>query len=132
MNVKVFINGTFDVLHPGHMDILTFAAMSGTQLLVAIDSDERVKELKGPSRPINDQHFRKKMLSHVKGVDEVCVFNTADELKGVIRGYAPDIMIVGSDYINKNVIGSEFSKKLIFFERVSNYSSSDIIRKIRV
>lgn len=129
--IKVFINGTFDILHPGHMQLIDFAAKQGDYLKIAIDSDERVRLLKGLSRPINCAPTRKIMLLNVKGVDEVSVFDTEDDLINTIREYNPDIMIVGSDYANKRVIGSEFAKKLIFFERIEQYSSTKVIEKIQ-
>lgn len=129
--VKVFINGTFDVLHPGHMRLITFASNSGDYLKISIDSDERVKQLKGPTRPIHDEATRQIMLFYVKGVDEVSIFNTDEELINTIREYQPDIMIVGSDYRNKKVIGSEYANELIFFDRIERYSSTKVIEKIQ-
>jgi rfaE bifunctional protein nucleotidyltransferase chain/domain len=129
--VKVFINGTFDILHPGHMQLITFASNSGDYLKIAIDSDKRVKKLKGETRPINTQKIRETMLFHIKGVDEVSIFDSEEELINTIRNYQPDIMIVGSDYKNKRVIGSEYAKKLIFFDRIEEYSSTKVIEKIQ-
>lgn len=129
--IKVFINGTFDILHPGHMQLITFASNSGDYLKIAIDSDRRVKTLKGENRPINNQRTRQTMLFHVKGVDEVSIFDSDEELINTVRSYQPDIMIVGSDYKNKNVIGSEYAKRLIFFDRIEEYSSTKVIRKIQ-
>jgi D-beta-D-heptose 7-phosphate kinase/D-beta-D-heptose 1-phosphate adenosyltransferase len=128
---KVFINGTFDILHPGHMQLITFASNSGDYLKIAIDSDRRVKILKGENRPINNQRTRQTMLFHVKGVDEVSIFDSDEELINTVRSYQPDIMIVGSDYKNKKVIGSEYAKRLIFFDRIEEYSSTKVIRKIQ-
>jgi rfaE bifunctional protein nucleotidyltransferase chain/domain len=128
--MKVFINGTFDVLHPGHMSLLTYASSLGNELLVAIDSDRRVKEKKGLDRPINNEYIRAKMLLHIKGVDRVVVFDTDEELRNAVKEYEPDIMIVGSDYENKDVIGSEYAKELEFFKRDERYSSTKIINSI--
>ncbi len=128
---KVFINGTFDILHPGHMQLITFASNSGDYLKIAIDSDRRVKILKGENRPINNQRTRQTMLFHIKGVDEVSIFDSDEELINTVRSYQPDIMIVGSDYKNKKVIGSEYAKRLIFFDRIEEYSSTNVIRKIQ-
>lgn len=127
---KVFVNGTFDVLHPGHIALLTHASNSGDYLLVAIDSDRRVKEKKGLQRPINNEDIRAKILFHVKGVDEVVIFDTDEDLKTAIKNYEPDIMIVGSDYEGKNVIGSEYARELQFFKRDERYSSTKIIEDI--
>lgn len=127
---KVFVNGTFDVLHPGHMALLEFASKSGDHILVAIDSDSRVRSMKGLNRPINNEDIRAKMLIHVKGVDEVKIFDTDEDLTNAVKNYEPDIMIVGSDYRNKRVIGSEYAKELVFFERDKRYSSTRIIEDI--
>ena len=127
---KVFVNGTFDVLHPGHMSLLTHAGDSGDELLVAIDSDKRVKEKKGLKRPINNENIRATILLHIKGVDRVLIFDTDQDLRNAIKEYEPDIMIVGSDYENKEVIGSEYAKQLVFFKRDTRYSSTKIIKNI--
>ena len=128
---KVFVNGTFDILHPGHMKLITFASNCGDYLKIAIDSDKRVKQLKGETRPINNEITRSTMLFHVKGVDEVSIFDNEEDLIETVRTYEPDIMIVGSDYRNKRVIGSEYAKKLIFFDRIEEYSSTKVIEKIQ-
>lgn len=128
---SIFVNGTFDVLHPGHIRLLSYAKSLGTRLFVAIDSDLRVKQLKGSHRPINDQAIRKEMLLALKSVDEVEVFDSDEELKMWINQIRPYIMVVGSDYRNKNVIGSEFAKNLVFYERIPEYSSTSIIRQIQ-
>ena len=127
---KVFVNGTFDLLHPGHLSLLTYASNNGDYLLVAVDSDQRVREKKGSQRPINNQYVRSTMLFHIKGVDEVTVFNTDEDLTNIVKDYEPDIMIVGSDYEGKNVIGSEYAKELKFFKRDERYSSTRIIEDI--
>ena len=128
---SIFVNGTFDVLHPGHIRLLSYAKSLGTRLFVAIDSDLRVKQLKGSHRPINDQAIRKEMLLALKSVDEVEVFDSDEELKMWINQIRPYIMVVGSDYRNKNVIGSELAKNLVFYERIPEYSSTSVIRQIQ-
>ena len=129
--IKVFVTGTFDILHPGHMRLITFASNCGDYLKIAIDSDKRVKQLKGETRPINNQMTRSTMLFHVKGVNEVSIFDNEEDLIETIRTYEPDIMIVGSDYQNKRVIGSEYAKELVFFDRIEEYSSTKVIEKIQ-
>ena len=127
---KVFVNGTFDILHPGHISLLTHANNSGDELVVAIDSDKRVKEKKGLDRPINNEDTRATILLHIKGVDRVLIFDTDQDLRDAIKEYEPDVMIVGSDYENKEVIGSEYAKELKFFQRDKRYSSTKIIKNI--
>ena len=96
--IKVVVNGTFDILHPGHIRLLNFAKSIGSYLIVAIDTDERVQKLKGPKRPINDQLTRQFMLQNIKSVDEVVLFNSDAELLQLITQC--DIMVKGSDYLS--------------------------------
>ena len=99
-------------------------------MIVAIDTDERVKENKGPTRPIHNQEERCFFLRMLKPVDQVELFSSDEELENLVKGFRPDIMIVGSDYKNKRVIGSEFAKQLKFFDRIDGYSSTKIIQSI--
>lgn len=124
---KIFINGTFDVLHPGHISLFKEAKSKGDFLHVAIDSDERVSELKGKERPFNNQENRKYILENIKYIDKVSIFHSDNELKILIKEYEPDIMMVGSDWKGKNIIGSEYAKQLIFFDRDSRYSTTKIL-----
>ena len=124
--MKVWVNGTFDVLHVGHIKLLEFASQFGT-LRVGIDTDKRVKELKGVDRPFNTQDDRKKMLESIKYVDEVVFFDSREELINSVKEFSPDIMVVGDDYKGETVFGSEYAKKLVFFEKIPNYSSTKIL-----
>jgi len=127
---SVFVNGTFDILHIGHLALLNYAKSQGDRLFVAIDSDDRVRQLKGPSRPIYDAYQRKTMLLNLKAVDEVEIFSSDVELEMWIKQIKPSIMVVGSDWRNKTVIGSQFAKRLEFFERIDDYSSTRTISNI--
>jgi D-beta-D-heptose 7-phosphate kinase/D-beta-D-heptose 1-phosphate adenosyltransferase len=127
---SVFVNGTFDILHSGHLELLNFAKAQGDRLFVAIDSDDRVRRLKGEGRPINTAWDRRKMLLNLKAVDEVEIFRSDEELKMWIKQVSPAIMIVGSDWEGKPVIGSEFAKELIYFKRIDEYSTTKIISDI--
>jgi len=127
---KVFVNGTFDLLHRGHLELLNFAKSYGDYLIVAIDTDERVKEKKGSSRPIYNQEDRRFFLNMLKPVNQVEMFSSDNELEELIKGFTPDIMIVGSDWKDKPVIGSQYAKRLIFFDRVSDYASTKTIHSI--
>lgn len=124
---KVWVNGCFDVLHRGHIELFKFAKSNGEKLIVGIDSDNRVKKLKGSSRPINNQEDRKYFLESIKFIDEVVIFDNQIELENAIKLYSPDVMIVGSDYIDKKVVGSENAKKLIFFDKIEGYSTTKIL-----
>ena len=126
----VFVNGTFDVLHRGHLMLLKYAKSQGTKLIVAIDTDERIKEKKGDSRPINVQSERMFMLRHLDMVDLVLSFGTDKQLEDLIKKINPDVMVVGSDWKGKPVIGSQYAKTLKFFDRIDGYSSTKIIQSI--
>jgi len=128
--MKVFVNGTFDLLHPGHISLLNSAKAYGDILLVAMDSDDRVKQLKGSSRPINNQETRKTILENLKPVDSVKIFSNEEELIEIIKRFSPDVMMVGSDYRDKRVVGSDYAKKLVFFKRDPRFSSTYIIDKV--
>ena len=129
-HTKIFVNGAFDVLHLGHIELLNYAKSLGDVLYVGIDSDERVRQLKGHTRPIHNQEDRKFLLENLKAVDRVLIFNTEEELTELAKIIKPDIMVVGSDYKNKRVIGSEYAKQLLFFDRIDEYSSTKIIQGI--
>jgi len=124
--MKVWVNGTFDILHIGHIKLLEFASQFG-YLRVGIDTDKRVKELKGEDRPFNTQDDRKKMLECIKFVDEVVLFDSREELIENVKNFSPDIMVIGDDYKEQMVYGSEYAKKLVFFEKIPNYSSTKIL-----
>jgi D-beta-D-heptose 7-phosphate kinase/D-beta-D-heptose 1-phosphate adenosyltransferase len=128
--MKIIVNGTFDVLHKGHIVLLEYAKSLGTSLLVCIDSDRRVKELKGNTRPINNQYDRAYMLTALKSVDLVWVFDSDQELIDQIKLFNPDVMVKGSDYRNKPIVGSEFCKEIIFVDLVDGYSTTNIIQRI--
>jgi D-beta-D-heptose 7-phosphate kinase/D-beta-D-heptose 1-phosphate adenosyltransferase len=123
-----FINGTFDVLHPGHIHLISFAATYCSRLVVAIDSDERVKQLKGKDRPFFNQYERKLMLESIRYVSHVDIFNTDNELRHLVDFYEPDVMVIGSDWEGKEVIGSEYAGRIEFFPRFGDYSTTKILQ----
>ena len=127
---KVFVNGTFDLLHRGHIELLNYAQSQGGHVCVGIDTDDRVREKKGPTRPIHNQEERKFFLENLKAVDEVRFFSNDKELEGLVKSYQPDIMIVGSDWKEKSVIGSYWAAKLIFFDRIGEYATTKTIQDI--
>ena len=124
---KVWVNGTFDVLHVGHLKLLEFASSLGN-LRVGIDSDERVKILKGNERPFNKMEDRKYFLESLKFVKEVVVFNSQEELINLVKEYQPYYMVVGDDYKNQKVFGSEHVEEVIFFGKISEYSTTKILK----
>lgn len=120
---KVIVNGTFDILHPGHIELLNYAKSLGDFLLVAIDTDERVRQLKGPTRPINSQDDRKFMLENLKAVDQVVLFNSDEKLLQFIG--LCHIMVKGSDYVGKDIIGSDIIE-VVFYDRTKHSTTKTI------
>ena len=125
---KVFVNGAFDVLHSGHLDMLDYAASLGDHLLVAIDTDTRIEYNKGKGRPFNKLSIRKRLMMSLKPVSSVAVFNTDQDLIDLIRRVGPDIMVKGSDWKGKPIIGEEYCKKVIFYERTNGESTTKTIK----
>jgi D-beta-D-heptose 7-phosphate kinase/D-beta-D-heptose 1-phosphate adenosyltransferase len=126
----VIVNGTFDILHPGHIAMLNTARSLGGYLIVCIDTDRRVRELKGDKRPINDQNFRKVMLQNLKAVDIVEFFDSREQLIDLIKLYKPDIMVKGSDWKGKSVTAQEYVKEIFWYDRIDEYSTTKIIQDI--
>ncbi len=125
----IFVNGTFDILHPGHVQLLNYARSLGDSLIVAIDSDRRVRELKGDGRPINSEDDRKLMLESLRGVDTVWIFNSDQELEDICRLYNP-VMVKGSDYKGKHIVGQQYCKEIVFYDRIEPYSTTQAIQDI--
>ena len=90
---------------------------------------EKIKLDKGKNRPINDLQYRMTMLQSIKYIDKVIPFDNTKELKDTVKWYRPNIIVMGSDWKGKEVIGEKYTEKLIFFERVGNYSTTNMIRK---
>jgi D-beta-D-heptose 7-phosphate kinase/D-beta-D-heptose 1-phosphate adenosyltransferase len=126
--VKVWVNGTFDVLHRGHLELFEFASKLG-KLRVGIDSDERVKKLKGETRPINSFFDRKYFLESLSFIDSVVEFNTDEELIQHIENWEPKYFVIGTDYYGKNIIGRDKAQNMVYFEKISGYSTTNIIQK---
>ena len=125
----VWTNGCFDILHRGHIELFKYAKSLGTKLYVGIDSDEKVKLDKGIDRPFNTLEDRKIMLESIKFIDQVFIFDSAKELEEMVKTISPDIMVIGSDWRGKKVIGQQYTKKLKFFNRVIGYSTTNILEK---
>ncbi len=123
-----FVNGCFDILHPGHIEMLKYARSSGDYLIVAIDSDRKVAEMKGPERPIFPQHDRALMLKAIRYVDVVHIFDTKEDLEQLLESIQPDIMVIGSDWKGKEVVGSRYAKSVRFFDRIGGYSTTKTIQ----
>jgi rfaE bifunctional protein nucleotidyltransferase chain/domain len=124
--LRVWVNGTFDVLHRGHIELLKYASKFG-KLRVGIDSDERVKSLKGNNRPYNFFSDRKFLMESITYVDSVVPFGSDEELENVIREWNPKYLIVGSDYKDKRVIGSHLVEQVLFFDKLDGFSTTKIL-----
>jgi len=109
--------------------MLKYAKSLGDYLIVGIDADWRVSNAKGDSRPFNNQQDRKFLLESIKFVDKVIIFETDPELRGLIYSLSPITMVIGSDYKDKDVIGSEYAKKVVFFDRIGSYSTTKILER---
>ena len=129
---KVWVNGTFDLLHPGHIKLLEFAKSQGDYLAVGLDTDERIAEMKGKDRPVHTLEHRVFAIRSIKYVDEVFTFSSDDELRDIMSAYKPNIHVIGSDYVGKKfkIIGLGIPDDIVFFDRVWDYSSSRIINSL--
>jgi len=123
---KIWTNGCFDVLHIGHIKILEEAKSRGDYLIVGIDSDERVKTLKGKNRPYNTENDRKLFLESIRYVDEVVIFKSEIQMEDFILNLKIDEIVVGEEYRNRKVIGSKYAQ-VYFFPRIGEYSTSKIL-----
>ena len=129
-STKVFVNGTFDLLHRGHLELLNYAKSLGDRVYVGIDSDRRVAEMKGDSRPIYNVDDRKYFLENLKAVHRVAVFDNDAQLEAMVQFIQPHVMVVGSDWKGKSVIGSYYAAKLVFFDRVGDYATTETVQSI--
>jgi|TARA_R110000822_G_scaffold2650_1_gene12301 D-beta-D-heptose 7-phosphate kinase/D-beta-D-heptose 1-phosphate adenosyltransferase len=133
----IWINGTFDVLHMGHIKLFQkaheiacdeFRSFSW-KIVVGIDTDERIRETKGKDRPVNNLRNRMDFLNSIKYVDDVFAFNSDQMLNDLIKAHAPKFMVIGDDYKDKPIIGSEHINKIIYIPRYQGLSSSAIINR---
>ncbi|MBO4744654.1 MAG: D-glycero-beta-D-manno-heptose 1-phosphate adenylyltransferase [Bacteroidales bacterium] len=128
----VFTNGCFDIIHAGHIDYLSKARNLGDVLVVGLNSDESVRRLKGPQRPINDVDARSKVLASLFFVDYVIVFEEDTPLN-LIKSVRPDILVKGGDYTRDTVVGADFVEsyggKVVILPFIKGYSTTSILNK---
>lgn len=126
---RVWLNGTFDVLHYGHIHLFQHARnlYPNTIVRVGLDTDERIRQMKGSTRPINTLDHRIKFLQSIRYIDEVVTFGTDDELRAQMAAFNPHIMVIGDDYRNRTIIGEEHVGRVVYVERYGGLSSTKII-----
>ena len=127
----IWTNGCFDILHRGHIELFKYAKSLGTKLYVGIDTDKRVKKLKGEERPINTQGDRLAVLESIKYIDKLFIFDSGIYLDDTIKKLQPFALVVGSDWKGKTVIGGNHAKNVVFFDRVDDYSTTKTLEKMR-
>jgi len=125
----VFTNGCFDILHAGHVSILEFCRSKGDVLVVGLNSDESVRRLKGPTRPVNSQADRALVLAALESVNYVCVFKE-DTPYNLIKAIRPDVLVKGGDYKPTEIVGREFAGKVVRFALLKGRSTTGIIKKV--
>jgi rfaE bifunctional protein nucleotidyltransferase chain/domain len=130
----VFTNGCFDLLHPGHLHSLEAACSLGDFLIVGINSDESVRTLKGPGRPLIPEQERAEILASLGCVDGVVIFDELTPQK-VIAALVPDILVKGNDWPGNQIVGrgevEAAGGKVVLIDTVPGYSTSGILQKIR-
>jgi D-beta-D-heptose 7-phosphate kinase/D-beta-D-heptose 1-phosphate adenosyltransferase len=132
--IIVFTNGCFDVVHRGHIEFLKFCKLHGDIVVVGLNSDSSVKKIKGPDRPVNNQHDRMAVLAAMETVDYVAIFDEPDPLN-LIKKIKPDVLVKGQDWAGKGVIGAEFLEsyggKVVLAPLVEGKSSTATIEKLK-
>ena len=100
---------------------------NGGLLVIGIDSDRRVKELKGNDRPFHSEEERKYNLEQIRGVSKVVIFDSSVLLEHLIKTYEPDVFVIGSDYKNKPIVGEQYAKSIVYFNRMEDFSTTKIL-----
>lgn len=132
--VIVTTNGVFDILHLGHIKYLQEAKKLGDVLIVAINSDSSVRQIKGPKRPINNQNVRAEVLSVLEFVDYVVIFNETGPIK-FLSEIKPNIHVKGGDYKIEQIVEKgtveKNGGKIVLIPEIKGYSTTDLISKIK-
>ena len=133
-NKIVFTNGCFDIIHRGHIEVLASTADLGNKLIIGLNSDQSIQNIKGEGRPIIDEQSRAVLLAALSFVDAIILFSQDTPLK-LIGALLPDVLAKGGDYEIENIVGHEIVQqnggkvKLVPF--IDGYSSTSIIKKIK-
>lgn len=123
-------NGCFDVIHAGHVELLFQARMKADRLIVAVNDDDSVRSIKGPTRPVNPIGDRIAVLQAIRWVDVAIPFSGPDPAE-LIREIRPDVLVKGADWRGKPVAGSQFAGRLAFVELVAGRSTTEILSRGR-
>jgi len=130
----VFTNGVFDLLHPGHVDLLAAARAAGDALIVGVNSDSSVRRLKGPERPVRTEAERALVLAALEMVDAVTVFEQDTPLE-LIVALKPDVLVKGGDYTPDTVVGrrevESWGGTVVIVPLTPGQSTTSIIEKLR-
>ena len=130
----IFTNGCFDILHPGHIRYLSASKALGDYLIVAINSDQSVRAIKGQLRPIMSEKDRAELLSSLYFVDAVIIFDEEDPLR-LIKELVPDILVKGGDWEENKIIGADYVKraggKVVRIPYINGYSTTRILNRIK-
>lgn len=129
-----FTNGVFDLLHPGHLDVLTAARVEADALVVGVNSDASVKRLKGPDRPLRGEVERARMLAALACVDAVVIFEENTPLE-LVRALGPDVIVKGGDYAPETVVGADVVKarggRVVIVPLTPGHSTTSSIARLR-
>ncbi len=125
--MQVWVNGTFDVMHIGHIKLLEHASKFGV-VRVGLDTDERIQTKKGIDRPVNTLEDRIEFIKSIRYVDSVVSFSTNDELENRIKEWGSDIIVIGNDYKYHEIIGADLVKKIIYFNKIEGKSTTNILK----
>jgi D-beta-D-heptose 7-phosphate kinase/D-beta-D-heptose 1-phosphate adenosyltransferase len=130
----VFTNGVFDLLHPGHVDVLCAARAEGDALIVGVNSDASVRRLKGPERPVRDEAERAYVLASLEAVDAVVVFGEDTPLE-LVRRLEPDVIVKGGDYTEATIVGARevraWGGEVVVIPLTPGHSTTAIIEHLR-
>lgn len=130
----VFTNGVFDLLHPGHVDVLDRARREGAALVVGVNSDASVKRLKGPARPIRTSVERIAVLAGLEAVDAVVLFEQDTPIE-LVRAIEPDVIVKGGDYSPETIVGADLvtarGGRVVVIPLVDGHSTTSTIEKLR-
>ena len=124
----IFTNGCFDIIHRGHIELLKFCSSLGDKVVVGLNSDKSVRELKGEKRPVFSEEDRKLVLESIQFVDDVIIFDEETPYN-LIKKIKPDTIVKGGDYIAEEIVGNDLCEVKIF-ETINGYSTTKTIQNI--